>query len=146
MQDEDMVTCICVEELPPDEYCEMLDAAMRKKRPGADPDLIAGVVALIIAMDIATAFAPSFGIPKFALAQMEARLVGEAVGRYGGRPTPEIVRAIRKGPPVETLQGLQEFPGTRNYNHCHAGPAYARMADPLRALLGPGGDFLPNEK
>jgi hypothetical protein len=39
-------------------------------------------MSLNIAFDTATAFAMSFGIAKFALAQVEAKLVGEIVGRY----------------------------------------------------------------
>ena len=76
---------------------------------------------------------------------MEAKLVGEIVGRFGRRPNPAIVRAIKKWPPVYTLKQLQEFLGTINYVRPHCGPSYARIADPLRSLLKPGAKFPPNE-
>ena len=50
--------------------------------PDADPDLVEHLMSVLIAFDTATAFAMSFGIAKFALAQEEAKLVGEIVGRY----------------------------------------------------------------
>eukprot|EP00973_Karenia_brevis_P058398 8132724-Karenia_brevis.AAC.1 len=64
----------------------------------------------------------SFGITKFALAQVEAKLVGEIVGRHGRSPNPAIVRAIKKWPPIYTLKQLQEFLGTINYVRPHCGP------------------------
>ena len=36
--------------------------------------------------------------------------------------------------------------GTINYVRPHCGPEYARIADPLRALLKPGAEFPPNER
>ena len=112
VQDEKTVESIFCDELPPDEYCERLGPVLQKKWPKADKQLVVHVVALVVALDTATAFALSFGIDKFALAQIEAKLVGEIVGRYGRRPNPEIVRAIRNWPPVETLKQLHEFLGT----------------------------------
>ena len=67
------------------------------------------LLSLVIAFDTATAFAMSFGITKFALAQIEAKLVGEIVGRHGRRPNPAIVRAVKEWPPIYTLKQLQEF-------------------------------------
>ena len=103
-------------------------------------------MSVCIAFDTATAFAMSFGISKFALAQIEAKLVGEIVGRHGRSPNPALVRAIKKWPPIYTLKQLQEFLGTINYVRPHCGPEYARIADPLRPLLKPGGVFPPNER
>ena len=102
------------------------------------------MLSLCIAFDTATAFAMSFGIAKFALAQHEAKLVGEIVGRNGRSPNPAIVRAIKKWPPVYTLKQLQEFLGTINYVRPHCGPEYSRVADPLRVFLKPGASFPPN--
>ena len=45
-------------------------------------------MSVLIASDTATAFAMSFGIAKFSLAQLEAKLVGEIVGRFGRCPQP----------------------------------------------------------
>ena len=53
-------------------------------------------MSVLIAFDTATAFAMSFGTAEFALAQTEAKLVGEIVGRFGRSPNPAIVRAITK--------------------------------------------------
>ena len=47
---------------------------------------------------------------------------------------------------METLKQLQEFLGTCSYNQNHAGPAYARVADPLRPLLRPGADAPAKER
>ena len=104
------------------------------------------MMSVLIAFDTATAFAMSFGIAKFALAQEEAKLVGEIVGKHGRKPNPDIVRAIKKWPPIYTLKQLQEFLGTVNYVRPHCGPEYAWIAEPLRALLRPSATFPPNEK
>ena len=103
-------------------------------------------MSVCIAFDTATAFAMSFGIAKFSLAQEEAKLVGEIVGRYGRSPNPAIVRALKKWPPVYTLKQLQELLGTINYVRPHCSPEYARIAEPLRALLKQGAKFPPNER
>ncbi len=103
------------------------------------------MMSLLIAFDTATAFAMSFGIAKFALAQIEAKLVGEIVGRHGQSPNPEIIRAVKKWPPVYTLKQLQEFLGTVNYIRPHAGPEYSRIAEPLRKLLKPNAVFPPDD-
>ena len=71
--------------------------------------------------------------------------MGEIVGREGRSPNPTIVRAIEKWPPVNTLKDLQAFLGTANYVRAHAGPAYSRIASPLRELLRPTARFPPNE-
>jgi hypothetical protein len=72
------------------------------------------------------------------LATKEAELVGEYVGEQGRRPNPVILQAIRNGPPIFNLTHLQQFLGMANYVRPHAGPAYARIAHPLRTLLKPG--------
>ena len=110
----------------------------------ADPTLVEHVVALCAAFDTATMFALSFGIAKFQLAQTEVRLVGEYVGRDGRRPNPVLIKAIKDWPPVLALKDLQSILGTANYVRPHAGPAYARITAPLRALLKPGAIFPPN--
>ena len=102
-------------------------------------------MSVLISFDTATCFAMSFGIPKFALAQVEAKLVGEIVGRYGRLPNPAIVRAIKKWPRIYTLKQLQEFLGTVNYVRLHCGLEYARIAESLRPLLKPTAVFPPNE-
>ena len=80
------------------------------------------------------------------MAQHEAKLVGEIIGRYGRRPNPAIVRALKNWPEIYSKKQLQEFLGTVNYVRPHCGPEYARVADPLRALLKPAAVFPPNEK
>ena len=100
---------------------------------------------MVSAFDTATAFALNFGIAKFQLAQEKVKLVGEIVGREGRSPNPAIVRAIEKWPPVNTLKDLQAFLGTASYVRAHAGPAYNRVASPLRELLRPTARFPPNE-
>ena len=111
---------------------------------GSDPDLIEHVVPMVAAFDTATAFALSFGIAKFQLAQKEAKLIGEYVGREGRRPNPQIVQAIRNWPAINELKHLQSFLGTTNHARAHAGPAYARVLAGVRALLKPGAEFPPN--
>jgi hypothetical protein len=146
VQDEETIAELhqCV--LPPDEYYEKLAEHWKRWWPKTNPKLLEHMMSLCIAFDTATAFAMSFGIAKFALAQVEAKLVGEIVGRYGRSPNPAIVRAIKKWPPIYTLKQQQEFLGTINYVRPHCGPEYARIADPLRALLKPGAEFPPNER
>ena len=68
---------------------------MGKKFPGPTPELLDHVVPIAAAFDTATAFALSFGIAKFQLAQLEVKLVGEYVGVDGRRPNPQIVAALR---------------------------------------------------
>ena len=102
------------------------------------------MILLLQAFDTATAFAMSFGIAKFALAQHEAKLVGEIVGRFGRKPNPAIVRAIQMWPDIYTKKQLQEFLGTLNYIRPHCGPQYTRVSAPLRVLLTPNGVYPPN--
>ena len=137
IQDDDLIAKIHSEELPPDEYYDKLGPALSSKFPGADPLLVEHVVALTAAFDTATSFALSFGIAKFQLGQVKVKLVGEYVGREGRSPNPDLVSAIRSWPPINDLKELQSFLGTTNYARPHMGPAYARVAHPLRRLLSP---------
>ena len=146
IQDEETVAEIHQVVLPPDEYYEELAKIWDSWWPESDPQLREHMMAVLIAFDTATAFAMSFGIAKFALAQVQAKLVGEIVGRYGRSPNPAIVRAIHKWPPIYTLKQLQEFLGTINYVRPHCGPEYSRVAEPIRALLKQGAAFPPNER
>ena len=123
VQDKEELDRIFAEELPPDEYYNQLGAVLQKKFPNADPALLEHAVPLVAAFNTAVAFALSFGIAKFQLAQTKVKLVGEYVGREGRSPNPEIIRAIRKWPPINTLKDLQAFLGTANYVRAHAGPA-----------------------
>ena len=76
--------------------------------------------------------------------QKWVKLVGEIVGEEGRKPNPAMIEAIRNWPPVCTLKDLQSFLGTTNYVRPHAGPAYARVMAPLRALLKSDAVFPPN--
>ena len=98
VQDEETIAELhqCV--LPPDEYYDALKELWKCWWPEADPALLEHMMSVCIAFDTATAFAMSFGISKFALAQIEAKLVGEIVGRHGRSPNPAIVRAIKTWP------------------------------------------------
>ena len=146
VQDEEMVADIhqCV--LPPDEYYEAMRKLWDEWWPECNPALKDHMLSVMIAFDTATAFAMSFGIAKFALAQEEAKLVGEIVGKYGRSPNPAIVRAVKNWPPIYTLKQLQEFLGTMNYIRPHCGPEYSRVSAPLRSLLKPSAVFPPNEE
>lgn len=146
VQDEDTIAELHECALPLDEYYDELVKLWWQWWPETDPKLMEHMISVCIAFDTATAFAMSFGIAKFSLAQVEAKLVGEIVGRHGRSPNPAIVRAIKKWPPVYTLKQLQEFLGTINYVRPHCGPEYARIADAIRLLLKPGATFPPNEK
>ena len=146
VQDRPVIEKILEEELPPDEYYEALSLWMAEEFPKADPALLEHLVPVVAAFDTATSFALSFGIAKFQLAQEKVKLVGEIVGREGRSPNPAIVRAIEKWPPVNTLKDLQAFLGTCNYVRAHAGPAFSRVASPLRVLLRPGAKFPPDEE
>jgi hypothetical protein len=137
VQDQATVDGILSEELPPDEYYCELSEVLRRKFPLADPTLIDHAVPLVAAFDTATAFALSFGIAKFQLAQAQVKLVGEIVSREGRSPNPEIIRAVKKWPPVNTLKDLQAFLGTANYVRAHAGPAYCRVAAPFESSCDP---------
>ena len=66
---------------PPDEYSEKLADIWVEWWPKADLKLLDHLMSVLIAFDTATAFAMSFGIAKFALAQIQAKLVGEIVGQ-----------------------------------------------------------------
>ena len=101
---------------------------------------------LAAAFDTAVAFALSFGIAKFQLAQKDVKPLGEYVGQQGRRPNPDLIKAIKAWPPVRDLKDLQSFLGTTNHARPHAGPAYARVMSPLRALVKPGAVFPPDEE
>ena len=131
--------------VPPPEYYEKLLELWEKWFPKSNVKLREHMISVLEAFDTATVFALSLGIAKFDLAQHEAKLVGEIVGRTGRSPNPAICRAIRNWPPIYTLKQLQEFLGTVNYVRPHCGPEYARIADPLRDLLKPGAVFPPNQ-
>lgn len=73
--------------------------------PTNDPELIDHAVPFVAAFDTATAYTMSLGIAKF-LAQHRVKLVGEYVARDGRSQNPEIIRAIRRGPPIDTLKDL----------------------------------------
>ena len=70
-----MCSEIHAEILPPDEYYDRLKHMLAKDFPKADPDLVDHVVSLACAFDTATAFAISFGVNKFQLAQVWVKLV-----------------------------------------------------------------------
>ena len=146
VQNRDVIDDIFEEQLPPDEYYDALLIVLAETFPKADPDLLIHLVPVVAAFDTATAFAMSFGIAKFQLAQRQVKLVGEIVGREGRSPNPAIVRAIKHWPPVNTLKDLQCFLGTANYVRAHAGPAYARVSSLLRDLLKPTDGSVPAER
>ena len=76
VQNDEEISKIINEELPPDEYYDKLRGILAKKFEGANPALVDHCVALAAAFDTAAAFAMSFGINKFQLAQLEVKLVG----------------------------------------------------------------------
>ena len=82
VQDEATVAEILSTHIPPPEYYQELGKLWSEWWPDSDPDLREHMLLLQEAFDTATAFAMSFGIAKFALAQHEAKLVGEIVGRF----------------------------------------------------------------
>ena len=141
VQDEAVCSKVHAEVLPPEAYYDRLGTILMERFPQADPHLVDHVVSLAAAFDTAAAFAISFGINKFQLAQAWVKLVGDIVGRDGRKPNPELVKAIKQWPPIENLKMLQEFLGTANYARPHAGPAYARLAAPLRPLLKPNASW-----
>ena len=100
----------------------------------------------LIAFDTATISAMSFGIAKFALAQVEAKLVGENVGQFERSPNPATVQDIKKWPPVYTMKQLQELLGTVIYIRPRCGIEYATVVKTLRALLKPGAVLLLTEE
>ena len=80
VQDKGELDQIFEHELPPDEYYDELGRLLKAKFPKADLALVDHAVPLIAAFDTAVAFALSFGIAKFQLAQTKVKLVGEIVG------------------------------------------------------------------
>ena len=112
IQDEATIADLLDCEVPPPEYYEELLELWKIWWPKADRALLEHMKSVLAMFDTATVFALSFGIAKFALAQKEAKLVGEIVGREGRRPNPAIVKAIKAWPPIYTLKQLQEFLGT----------------------------------
>ena len=71
--------------MPPNEYYDALGKLLPKWWPEADPELLQHVVPVIAAFGTATAFALSFGISKFALAQWETKLQRSARKLTAGR-------------------------------------------------------------
>ncbi len=69
MQDEEVCSKIHAEVLPPEVYYDRLGVVLMGKFPGTDPDLVDHIVSLAAAFDTAAAFAISFGVNKFQLAQ-----------------------------------------------------------------------------
>ena len=76
VQDEETIMELHQCALPPDEYYEKLARVWQEWWPDANPKLLEHMMSVCIAFDTATAFAMSFGIAKFSLAQIEAKLVG----------------------------------------------------------------------
>ena len=109
VQDEDLIARVHQEELPPDEYYDELRGILAAAHPNASPGLVEHVVALSAAFDTAAGFALSFGIKKFQLAQLKAKLVGEIVGRFGRSPNPDLCAAIRNWPPSTILRIFRPF-------------------------------------
>ena len=134
VQDDALVRNIHSSEIPPDEYYELFRAQLSAKFPEATKDAVEHAVALCAAFDTASAFGLSFGCKKFQFMQKNVKLVFETVGEHGRQPNPAICEAIRDWPPINTLKDLQAFLGTCNYVRPHAGPTYARVMHPLRAL------------
>ena len=145
VSDEELITRIHTEELPPDCYYEELGKILLKKFSGVEWTAVEHVVALCAAFDTASAFALSFGVKKFQFMQKEVKLVGEIVGEKGRKPNPVLCEAIRNWPDITDLKALQGFLGTTNYVRPHAGPTYARVMHPLRALLKADAKFPPNQ-
>ena len=75
VQNEDLINKIHESELPPDEYYDALGPVLEKTFDGCDPKLAEHVAALLVVFDKASAFAMSFGIAKFQLAQTQVKLV-----------------------------------------------------------------------
>ncbi len=105
VQDEEMITEIQTCHLPPDEYYEELSVLWNKWWPEADKDLLEHMMSVLIAFDTATAFAMSFGIAKFALAQVEAKLVGGPLG--DPRTVWPMARTPRRWPGTRPAAGRQ---------------------------------------
>ena len=112
VQDDDLIRHIHAVEIPPNSYYEELKKHLMKLHPDVEMTFIDHCVLVAGAFDTAAAFALSFGIKKFQLAQHEVQLVGEIVGREGRKPNPAMCKAIRNWPPVKTLKDLQSFLGT----------------------------------
>ena len=144
VQDEDRIAEIHEYKIPPDEYYVEFKKYLQKKYPKCRESLVDHMVACAWAFDTAAGFGLSFGIKKFQLAQHKVKYVGEIVGRDGRSPNPDLCAAIRNWPPITNLKELQGFLGTTNYGRQHAGPTYARVAAPLRALLGKEAVWPPN--
>ena len=85
VQDEEACTRIHAEVLPPLEYHDRLTVILMDRFPEAAVDLVEHVVSLAAAFDTASAFAISFGINKFQLAQAWVKLFGDIVGRQDSR-------------------------------------------------------------
>ena len=71
VQDKDVIDTLLADELPPEEYYHELKKVLAARYSKADPELLDHVVPLIMAFDVATVFAMSFGVSKFQLAQVE---------------------------------------------------------------------------
>ena len=127
VQDEATIAELLDCEVPPPEYYDRMLEKWRKWWPKTDPFLLEHMISVMEMFDTATVFALSFGIAKFALAQLEAKLVGEIVGRDGRRPNPAIVKAIKAWPPIYTLRQLQ---------HGHLPAKTATAHQQLLSILG----------
>jgi len=86
------------------EYYDELHSILLRMFQGADTEVVDHVIPLIAAFDTATALGLSFGISKFQPAQHKVKLVGEIVSREGRSLNPEVVRAIKNWPPINTLK------------------------------------------
>ena len=60
VQDESLISSIHEEELPPDEYYELLPVLLRQMFPEATDGLVHHIVALVAAFDTGAAFSLSF--------------------------------------------------------------------------------------
>ena len=134
IQDDALIAKIHTEELPADEYYDLLGPVLQRKFPGADPTLVEHVVALTAAFDAATSFALSFGIAKFQLGQTKVKLVGEYVGREGRSPNPDLVESIRNWPPIND-QAVTELPGNDQLCETAHGTSLYSGSTPSSAVI-----------
>jgi hypothetical protein len=128
-------TEIIAEDVPPDEYFNLLEADLRKRFPGADEDLYEHVVSIERYLWHCCAFGVSCKAKKAQLVRACANMLGEYLGRGVIYKDPAKSEAIRLMPYPNSLKTLQEFLGMFNYIRPRCVPSSGQWLHILKPWL-----------
>jgi hypothetical protein len=134
------------EEIPPDDYYDLLREDLARRHPQACRHVLDHLLELEALLDVATVTGFSLGVNKLKLLQTKAELLGDFVDRDGREPSPERMKAIQEFPPLMELKHLHGFLGCTNRVRGYLPQQYGALVKILGAWLEPGAKFPLDEK